>query len=183
MIVYRVVPKNSSDHEPMTDGVNTFDYEQGEQYLHFFILPENVEVFQLLAYKNRNIDSEILQCDIPFKLIKNNFGAGMYRWYDPKIRTAFPEVRIKAADFSEKFVVQKSDEVKKQWKDEKIYSKFMSDCTERKNSPVSILSFEPLKVKLRKDFNFLDYFKKDDLIKEGIISSEISAGDPEPERF
>ena len=167
MILYRVVSKNKEITIDKSKGINTFKYLDGVDYLHFFILPENAKVFKLLRYDNEREDSIVYKCDIPYQLIKDNFGCGMYRWFSPRKHTPFLEVRIKKDNFRDDFIVEKSSYVKDEWFNEEIYNRFLASCVDS-CEPVNILNFNPLEVQLNENFNFLDYFFKEDLVKNEI---------------
>lgn len=183
MKLYRVVQSDNNITNSDFNGVNTFDYAENEEYLHFFVLPEHAEIYKLLKYTNKNKSSLIYQVDIPYEVIKDCFGAGMYTYYHPRIRNAFLEVRIKKQDFDKKFIVDKSENIKPEWKNDEIYQRYLYHCVwddawnrkcfkyVKRCRPVHILSknySEDLKVELNKDFNFLHYFPQKDLDKENI---------------
>lgn len=188
MILFRVIPKNNENilNEEWS-GVNTFNYEQDKEYIHFFILPENAEVFQLLKYKNNQIESIILKCDIPFYLLKDNFGAGMYRYYYPHKRTPFLEAKIQRQLFDKNFIVDTSEKIKDEWKNTEIFNRFMFHCvsshTDKTIPPILFNTnvLEESKPNLNPNFNFLHYFTKQQLIKENIQIEKYPEPIPENE--
>ena len=107
MILYRVIPKDNEDisNTPWI-GINSFNYDD-EDYLHFFILPENVQILQYRKYKINNIDSLIIRCDIPYNLIE--FGIGLYNWYYNYKLVPFLEARIKRKYFKQEFIIYFKD--------------------------------------------------------------------------
>ncbi len=170
MILYRTKPLDNEEKFEKQTGLNTFDYNDEKEYYHFFILPENAEVYKHIKTQMENKTYYVFKCDIPYELIKNNFGVGMYNWYYPHKKTPFLEVRINKNDFNEGFILEKSPIVKKEWLNEEIYNRFMKDCVDSLK-PINILNYDPLEVQLNKEFNFLDYFTKEDLEKENIDTS------------
>lgn len=176
MILYRVVDNDKSIINKESVGCNSFNYDKNTDYLHFFILPENAKVYKKLKYDNENKKSFVYKCDIPYKIIKNNFGIGMYRWYFPSIRTPFLEVRIKKSDFVEEFIVEKSDKIKDEWCNKEIYNRFVDLCVDKREPIISIHHHPFFKLELNDNFNYLDYFSKEDLLKENIDISNY----PEP---
>lgn len=179
MKLYRVVQSDNKIKNDDFHGINTFEYAENEEYLHFFVLPEHAEIYKQLKFTNNSIPSLIYQVDIPYEIIKDCFGAGMYTYYQPRIKHAFLEVRIKKQDFDKKYILSKSENIKPEWTNDEIYERYLYHCvwdfniTEayknvEKCPVVNILSCESLKVKINKDFNFLHYFPKNDLAKENI---------------
>ena len=179
MKLYRVIQSDNNIKNEDFKGVNTFNYAENEEYLHFFILPEHAEIYKQLKYTNNSRQSWIYQVDIPYEVIKDCFGAGMYTYYHPKIKNAYLEVRIRKQDFDKKYIVDKAESVKPEWKNDEIFERYLYNCVwgigetkeykyVEKCRPVIILSHESLQVKINKDFNFLHYFPKQDLIKENI---------------
>ena len=179
MKLYRVVQSdNKIANDDVINGVNTFDYVENEDYIHFFVLPEHAEIFKKLKFTNSNMESLIYQVDIPYEIIQDCFGAGMYVFCQPRVRHAFLEVRIKKQDFDKKYIVEKSENIKSEWKNDEVYERWFYHCVGgrftkdykyvERCQPVKILSFVDLKVELNKNFNFLHYFPKDDLAKENI---------------
>lgn len=180
MNLYRVVQSGNNITNNDFKGVNTFNYAENEEYLHFFILPEHAEIYKQLKYTNNSIPSLIYKVDIPYEVIKDCFGAGMYTYYQPKVKNAFLEVRIKKQDFDKKYIVDQSENIKTEWKNNEIFQRYLYNCVRNdfiitedykyveKCQPVNILSYESLKVEINKDFNFLHYFSQNDLKKENI---------------
>ena len=173
MEIYRVVDKKNYLNGRISNGninksvVNTFEYDD-EEYLHFFVLPEHAEIYQKRVYDSRGLDSLILKCDVPFSMLKDNFGAGMYKYYKKISVTPFLEVRLKAKDFDNKQVIGVAHEVPFFWKDEKIYNKYLNDVVEGRGEE-SLLDIdlskdiiEQIEVnpKLNKNFNFFEYFPR-----------------------
>lgn len=179
MFLYRVVSKDTFLSRGTNDsftGINTFKYEDGEEYMHFFIIPELANVYQLLKYDNENEESIVLKCDLPYSLIKDNFGAGIYKYFNLRKRDPFIEVRIKKADFDKSMIVEMSDKVKEEWKNKAIYSRYMSriikgndECVVEYNDDFSTYGAEKYDhPSLNSNFNFLNYFPLKELEKEGL---------------
>lgn len=168
MKVYRVIKDEESLLNEDTIGENSFNYEEGTEYLHFFILPENANTYQRVKYYNQGLSSTVYQCDIPYEILKDNFGVGMYLWYYEDHRTAFLECRIKKQDFKEEFIVDKAYGVPSEWENKHIYYRFLKNCVDFNNALKNNIGE---KIELNENFNFLDYFPKGDLEKEDIDTS------------
>lgn len=170
MKLYRVIEEGITDflNTDSIKGVNTFHYDNDDQYIHFFVLPENAEIYQKLKYENINKKSIVLQCDLPLSLIKDNLGAGMYQWYFLGKRHPFLEVKIKKEDFKDDYIIDSSDKVKDEWKNKEIYNRYLIHGINNLE-PITIKSFIPFNVEINPKFNFLHYFPKEDLEKEKII--------------
>jgi len=178
MILYRVVQEDWEERKGINDnfdGWNTFDYSDNQKYMHFFILPECAKIYQKLKYENLNKKSLILKCNIPFSLIKNNFGCGMYRWFKPHIRTPFLEARIKYEEFNESMILDVTESAINDWENKEIYERFLfttvyhTDC-----SPIEIKLDEKNNktISLNPKFNFLHFFPKEQLIAENITCED-----------
>ena len=181
MYIYRVIEKERFLDGKITNkvwyGVNTFEYDQTEEYLHFFILPEHAEIFQTLKYKNNHVDSYVLQCEVPYSLIKDKFGIGMYKWYNARVKTPFLEVRIKKSDFTKQMVVGISPEVQDTWTNDAIYSRYLNrivnDSNPNKEFPVILkLNKNGLieNAKINPEFNFLNYFPLEQIKEENLTN-------------
>jgi len=188
MLVYRVIEKDKYESGSLTNsnwsGVNTFNYDK-EEYLHFFLLPESASIFQKLRYTNCKIDSIATKWDIPYELIKDNFGAGMYKYYDSIALSPFLEVKVKKNNLKKEMLVECS-ETFDEWFDEEIYSRYMESVVEAGKNFYRIKNFQEVvlvdynkgsiieqisqKPKLNPQFNFLNYFPKSELDKEGLES-------------
>lgn len=179
MFLYRVIEKekyiNGNIVNTVWEGANTFKYVSNQEYIHFFLLPESAQIYQLLKYKNRNIESVVIKCDVPYAVIENNFGVGMYRWYDPKIRSPFLEVRLNTEEFDKSMIIEVSDNVEEGWKNKTIYSRYLNKIINRKNihrdipSSVTLNDYGEIeKVELNNGFNFLNYFPLEQLNKENL---------------
>lgn len=178
MFLYRVIEKEryikGKIANNVWEGMNTFNYYNNEEYLHFFLLPELADIYQLLKYRNNNKDSVVIKCDIPYFLIKDNFGVGMYRWYDPKVRSPFLEVRLNKNVFDNNMIIEVSDKVEDSWKNKAIYSRYLNKLINSRNElhdmPVKILLEDEIvaDVQLNKEFNFLNYIPLEQLKKENL---------------
>ena len=179
MYLYRVVEKDKYVQGKVIngyfEGVNTFAYNNIQDYLHFFVLPESAEIYQQLKYKNANKESVVLKCDIPYSFLKDNFGVGMYSWYKLKAKSPFLEVRLNKFDFENSMVIEVADKVKEEWKNEAIYNRYLNKViygsSVNRDNPISITfdsNFSIHKVELKPTFNFLNYFPLDQLKKENL---------------
>lgn len=176
MKLYRVVKDQKNFMNEEVIGANSFIYDEGETYYHFFILPENAITYQKVLYDNQGLSSLIYQCDIPYEVIKNNFGIGMYHWYYEDKRTPFLECRLNEKEFKKKYIIDKCEYVKDEWENKEIYYRFMKNCVDE-SKPLK--SFDGVHATINEDFNFLDYFPKEDLIKENIDTTNY----PNPIKF
>lgn len=185
MYLYRVIDKKrylngNYDNISGKIGVNTFDYKDGEEYIHFFILPEAAEIYQGLRFVNINSDSVITRWDIPYVLLKDSFGVGIYRWYSPFCKHPFLEVRLNKNVLKREMVVDVSDVVLDEWRDEIIYNRYLNsvrvidmegECLEY---PLFIDFKDNVRYQVERNpvinpkFNFLNYFPLEDLQKEGL---------------
>ena len=178
MILYRVVQEDWKERKGINDdfdGWNTFDYSDNQKYIHFFLLPECAKIYQQLKYQNQNKKSLILKCNVPFCLIKDNFGCGMYRWFDPHIRTPFLEARIKYEDFDENMILEIKESLPDDWENKEIYERFLAVTVYHCGcSPVEIKLDEHnnKKISLNSKFNFLHFFPKEQLIAENITCED-----------
>ena len=172
MILYRVIPKNNPTiSNKKTKGINTFKYDEKIDYLHFFILPQNAYIYQLLQYGQNNIESIILKCDIP--LNKLTFGVGLYFWYYRFKRVPFLEARINTNDFQKEYIKEISSYVRHEWNNFEIFKKYLINCIYNQKA-FTYIDKENYIIKLNPNYNFLEYFTKDDLEKENIILNNSS---------
>ena len=192
MYLYRVIEKESFLEGKLTnkkrdeERINTFNYN-GEEYVHFFVLPECAEIYQKLAYTNNGLESFITKWNIPYSLIKEGFGVGLYRYYSPKHRDPFLEVYISKNKLKRSMLEECSKEMYDGWKNNAIYNRYLEclglelsskkmehplyfDCNE---SFIDQLELHP---RLNPKFNFLNYFPVEDLVKEG-LSNDYDAKD------
>ena len=174
-----------------------------EDYIHFFVLPESAQAYQSFKYSNKKIKSLIMQCDIPYELLKDNFGFGMYTRLEPeseysfvgnrgmlmmildtRVRYPFIEVRLNKGQFDNSMISDVSDTVKPEWLNPRIYNRYLKDVVKRKHDVVSPLyccknHHNPSRVKANEDFKFLHYFPKSELNKEGNICEDHPDDKPE----
>ena len=162
MILYRVISNNNSNKTEF--GINSFNYNS-DDYIHFFILPENAEIFQIGKYTIKNQKSLILKCDISYNLLE--FGVGLYSWYYHFKFVPFLEVRIKKKDFSTSFIMETSTYIKNEWKNTSIFKRYLINCIYNQNV-FTYVNFKKNSIILNQNFNFLYYFNEFDLIKEQI---------------
>lgn len=166
MILYRVILNANNISNPKINGLNSFNYQDNIEYLHFYILPENAEIIQLDKYY-QGISTYILKCDIPYEIIKDNFGVGLYTWYYRFKKVPFLEVRIKKEDFIPNFIIDKSGYINALWKNHFIFERYLINCIYNQ-TVFTYIDKSHSTLKLRKDFNFLHYFSRDDLKKAGL---------------
>ena len=170
MILYRIIlPNNKDITNEKTKGLNSFKYDDSIEYVHFFILPQNLEIYQLYDFEQLNIKSIVLKCDIPFNLLE--FGVGLYRWYYRFKYVPFLEARIKKDDFNDSYIKEKSTYVKHEWKNEEIFKRYLINCIYNQNA-FKYLDSKRYLLELNKHFNFLHYFNQEDLLKENIIVND-----------
>ena len=161
MILYRVIPKaNTGISNTKVKGFNTFEYDDNEDYIHFFLLPENIEVYQFLEYEQYNIESIILKCDIPNNIIQ--YGVGLYYWYYNFKRVPFLEARIKTKDFKEEYIIDISNHIQSEWKDFEIFKRYLINCIYNQKA-FKYIDYDKNILKLNSNFNFFHYFSKTDL--------------------
>lgn len=165
MILYIVIQNSNSIINDNFYGLNSFDYDK-ENYIHFFLLPENAEIYQILRYKNNDIPSEIIKCDIPYFKIKNNFGIGMYKYYHPKYKSPFLKCIIPLEQFDKSMILEKEKKVPASWKNSEIYKRYLIECVYLHRCLLHNDSEN--KIRLNREFNFLHYFPRSVLKKEKI---------------
>ena len=159
MILYRVESNNLNTEF----GINTFNYQNEEKYIHFYILPEHADILQIHKYYINNIDSYILKCNIPYKLLE--FGIGLYNVNNYK-KIPFLEARVKLKDFKKEYLIEKQNMVLATWYDSNIFERYLINCVY--NKCFYFIDKKNDIIKLNNNFNFLYYFKKDDLERENI---------------
>jgi len=165
MILYRIIEnKNFGISNPKKSKfyLNTFDYDENVDYLHFFILPENVDALQSGKFLF-NKESIILRCDISIELLE--FGIGLYTWYYRNKFVPFLEVRIKKSDFQNSFIKETSSYIKDEWKNIEIFKRYLVNCIYNQNA-FTYTNTKKTKLTINPDFNFFDYFNKSDLENE-----------------
>ena len=180
MYIYRVVDEykymssnylNDGEH-----GVNSFEYEEGEEYVHFFVLPESAEIYQQDIEKNVGINTLILKCEVPYDLLKDNFGIGMYEWYGT-VKDPVLEVRLKKSDFNNDMIVGISHQMQPHWKNKKIYARYLENVVDPVKHPLNVDSNKDVMSQMSSKpivdprFNFLNYFPNDQLQREGLRNS------------
>ena len=169
MILYRVIPTNTCNiNNPREFGLNTFTYDN-DDYLHFFILPENAEELQSRKYTINNQKSVVLKCDIPFEFLE--FGIGLYNYYYNFKLTPFLEARMKKSNFKNFFIKETLTYVKHEWKNSEIFKRYLINCIYNQKA-FAYINFKKTKLVLNLNFNFLHYFSKLDLEKENIVLTD-----------
>ena len=179
MYLYRVMKRDRYLEGNITNeenkGLNSFVYDEGEEYVHFFILPEFAESYQQKKYNIETNESVVLKCDVPYSIIKDNFGIGMYDWYS-HFPDPIAEVRLNKNEFNSNMVVDVYDSVPKNIKNKKIFDRYIKTAIEDLYSPLYIDPNEDLFVQLEKkpivnpEFNFLNYFSNEELEKENLTN-------------
>ena len=113
MILYRVLSKYELNmlnglepgNPPETlRGNNSFKYEKGQEYMHFFKYAEHAQ-----KHKSK-FGICIAKLDIPDELI-NQYGFGYYGG----LGDLAPECIIKKEDFSKKFIIEIEKNIKPEW--------------------------------------------------------------------
>ena len=169
MILYRVIPANTCNISNSKEiGLNTFNYDNND-YLHFFILPENAGELQNRKYTINNQKSLVLRCDIPYELLE--FGVGLYSWYYHTKLVPFLEARVKKCDFKNFFIKETLTYVKHEWKNSGIFKRYLINCIYNQRV-FTYTNLNKTKLVLNPNFNFLHYFNKSDLEKENIVLTD-----------
>lgn len=92
-----VYKKGEKHHRRIFDGTNTFTYEKGKEYIHFFLFAETMynysENLPLLRYEN------FIECDIELEVLKKYFGYGYYEKIIPGYYIPIPEFCIPIDEF------------------------------------------------------------------------------------
>ena len=126
--------------------------------------------------KETGFSTLILKCEVPYSLLKDNFGIGMYSWYSA-IEDPVLEVRLKRENFNNDMIIGISHEMQPHWKNKKIYARYLDNVVDPIKHPLYI---DPEKDVLEQmfgkpvvdpRFNFLNYFPNDQLQKEGLRNS------------
>ncbi len=171
MFVYRVIPRKNTEYiNEIFEGINTFDYSEPCAWIHFFLLPEFAEALQEMKdYINDN-PTDILKFDIPYYMLRDNFGVGMYKvtkWYPRIGRIPLLECRIKYRYLNKDWLVDRVPYVLDSWKNKEILDRYIFHCAYNREC-INFFNSDTLVVQLNKHFNFLDYFPKEELEKEGL---------------
>ena len=171
MFVYRVIPKTNTEYiNEIWEGINTFDYSEPCAWIHFFLLPEFAEALQEMKDYIEDPPTDILKFDIPYYMLKDNFGVGMYKvtkWYPRIGRIPLLECRIKYKDLKKEWFIDREEHVLNSWKDKEILDRYILHCAYNKEC-IRFFNPDTLEVSLNTHFNFLDYFPKSELEKEGL---------------
>ena len=171
MFVYRVIPRKNIEYiNEKWEGINTFDYSEPAIYIHFFLLPEFAEELQEMKDYVGDPPSDILKFDIPYSVLKDNFGVGMYKvikWYPRIGRIPLLECRIKYKDLKKEYFVDRVPSIPDEWRNKEILDRYILHCAYNKEC-IRYFNNDTLDVALNKHFNFLDYFPKKELVKEGL---------------
>lgn len=95
------------------DGSNTFNYENGKNYIHFFLFAESVYHYA----KNRGgvYTKYFVECDIPFEILRKYYGYGWYERIFPGYYFPVPEFAIPLDEFDINYVNEFSTEFKEEW--------------------------------------------------------------------
>ena len=197
MYLYRVIEKErflngKIDNEKSETGiVNTFEYDD-EEYIHFFVMPEDAELYQEYVFSDKKKDSFITRWNIPYSLIKDNFGVGLYMYYsnynDPLL-----EVRINKKDLKRSMLEECSKVMHDDWNNQAIHNRYLK-CLGLELSKVHME--HPLYINFDEDwfdqleqhprlnpkFNFLNYFPVEDLEIEGLSNDYTKKDDAYEEK-
>ena len=183
MYLYRVIDQErflngQIDNEKNENKiVSTFEYD-GEEYIHFFILPEDAEMYQKHVYADKKKQSFITKWDIPYSVIKDNFGIGLYTYYSSYLDPVL-EVCLNRNELKRDMLKECSKEMYEGWKNKTIRDRYMK-CLGLELSKTYIENplyldydedwYEQFEVnpRLNPKFNFLNYFPVEDLEKEGL---------------
>jgi len=171
MFVYRVIPRNNTEYiNEIWEGINTFDYSKPISYIHFFLLPEFAEALQEMKDLVGDPPTDVLKFDIPYSILKDNFGVGMYKvskWYPRIVRIPLLECRIEYKIFKKEWLVDREPHILDSWKNKEILDRYILHCAYNKEC-IKYFNSDTLEVALNTHFNFLDYFPISELIKEGL---------------
>jgi len=153
MFLYRVVLKDNTKiiNSPWK-GINTFQYENNKEYLHFYFFPEHAEFLQKTKYYNK--ESTIIKCDIPLDLLE--FGIGLYNYYFTFQKSPFLEARIEYDKFDESFIIEKKDTIDDNWKNPLLYKRYLKKCVYG-DKPYYIIDKNDITISIVNDFDFLYY--------------------------
>lgn len=106
-------------------GFNTYQYEMGKNYIHFFRYYESAEYYKKRSEKeNNHLDKYVLimTANIPGQILKNNLGYGFYSSVDKRIKchiSPVPEYRIEASLFKSEYVVELNDSTSPEYRNKK----------------------------------------------------------------
>ena len=94
-------------------GSNTFKYEEGKNYIHFFLFAECAAHF----YKKRwsQYTKYFVECEIPSEVLDKYYGYGWYEAIIPGYYVPVPEFAIPFEEFSADYVSDTSSEIKEEW--------------------------------------------------------------------
>ena len=117
MKVYRCIEGNiiNKADDKMCACANTFDYEKGTEYIHFFLFAETAKVYRecIINY----IPTSYIECDIPTELLLKYQGYGMYSCNGGKAcYIPFPEFAIPTGEFRIEMITSVSNVIKEEWK-------------------------------------------------------------------
>ncbi len=119
------VYKQSNIRKAPIFGSNTYQYETGKNYIHFFRFYESAEYYKKRSTKESNhLDKYVLimTANIPGQILKNNLGYGFYSNVDKKIKchiSPVPEYRIETSLFKNEYVVELSDSTSPEYRNKK----------------------------------------------------------------
>lgn len=171
MYIYRIMDKGRffdgsiSNFQPSEPNVNTFEYD-GEEYIHFFVLPEQAGIYKKMFYDEKGLKSLTLQFSVPEYMLKDNFGVGMYRCKEDSMMVPFLEVRLKKKDLDREMIEEISSEMMDSWLDKDVYKQYSKDIEkiEGEKSPIllditkNLIDQTEVNPKLNPNFNFFKYF-------------------------
>lgn len=95
------------------NGTNTFIYDDDNNYIHFFLFAECAAHYK--KYHDGRFTKHFIECEIPFKVLKNYYGYGWYEAIIAGYYTPVPEFAIPIAEFEVNSISDISDEVKVEW--------------------------------------------------------------------
>jgi len=129
MLVYRCIYKdelknikqNKKCIRKYGSGTNTFGYEEGVEYIHFFLFAESACIYA----KRKGGITAIIQCDIPYEILIQFRGCGFYETVIPGYYTPVPEFAIPLEFYNLEYICDFSDYIKPEWARKEDYLEYL----------------------------------------------------------
>ena len=122
------------------------------------------------------IKTMILQCEVPYADLKDNFGVGMYAWYST-LKEPVLEARLKKEMFDRSMIKGIAHRIPDVWVNGKIYNRYLKNVINNLEYPIlidpskNVIDELEKKPVLNPEFDFLNYFPDSQLKEEGLINS------------